>query len=279
MKVFVSADMEGISGVTDSDEMVFTGREFERARRFLTGDVNAAIAGAFEGGATEVVVNESHWMMRNLITEDVDPRAEIIRGIVKRGCMMHGLDDSFGAVFLVGYHSKDGTPYGVMNHTMLGREVQNLLMNGEPVGEMSVNGAYAGQFGVPVALLTGDQTAAAEAHEVFGVDNIETVIVKEGMGRFTAKLLHPSVAQKRIREAAKRAVQNAKHFKPYVVGPPASMGFEFTSTTMAEACSWIPTVERKGPRTVEFEFDDWVEGMGLLFALMWLALHVADPMY
>lgn len=278
MKVFISADMEGISGLTDSDEMDAVGREYERGRKLLTGDVNAAIEGAYRGGATEVVVNESHWLMRNLLTEDVDPRAEVIRGIVKRGCMVEGLDETFDAAMFVGYHSTHGTPFGVMNHAMLGKEIQNFLMNGEPVGEMTVNAAYAGQYGVPLVLVTGDQTAAAEAREVFG-DHIETAIVKEGIGRFTAKLLHPSVGQERIREAAMRGVENAKSVEPFIVPTPASMGFEFTSTTMAEVCSWIPTVERTGPRSVEFEFDDWREGMGLMFALLWLALHVADDMY
>jgi D-amino peptidase len=278
MKVFISADMEGVSGLTASDEMVFEGREFERGRRFLTDDVNAAIQGAFDGGATHVLVNESHWMMRNLLTEDIDSRAEVIRGIVKRGCMMEGLDESFDAVFFIGYHSKHGTPFGVMNHTMLGKEIQNLYLNGKPVGEMTVNAAFAGQVGVPVVLLTGDQTAVREAKEVFG-EGVETVAVKEGRGRFTAKLLHPSVAQAHIREAAKRAVQRSSEVRPFIAGSPASMGFEFTSTDMAEVCSWVPTVELVGPRSVEFTFTDWREGMGLMFALLWLALHVADQMY
>ena len=271
--------MEGVSGLTDSDEMIVEGHEFERGRRLLTGDVNAAIAGAFDGGATEVVVNESHWTMRNLLSEEVDPRATVIRGIVKRGCMMEGLDESFGAAFFVGYHSRHGVSRGVMNHAMLGKEIQNFYMNGQPVGEMTVNAAYAGQFGVPVTLITGDQTAAQEAHEVFGLNSIETVAVKEGLGRFTARLLHPTVAQQRIREGAARAVQRAPLTQPFVVKTPASMGFEFTSTAMAEVCSWIPTVNRVDPRTIEFTFDDWREGMGLMFALLWLALHVADRMY
>jgi D-amino peptidase len=259
--------------------MILEGHEFERGRRFLTGDVNAAIAGAFDGGATEVVVNESHWMMRNMLTEEIDHRATVIRGIVKRGCMMEGLDESFGAIFFVGYHSKHGVTNGVMNHAMLGKEIQNLYMNGQAVGEMAVNAAFAGQLGVPVVLVTGDQTAAQEAHELFGKENIETVAVKEGLGRFTARLLHPMVAQERIRDGAKRAVERAAKITPYRVGLPACMGFEFTSTAMAEVCSWIPTVRRLGPRTVEFEFNDWREGMGLMFALLWLALHVADRMY
>lgn len=277
MKIFISADMEGASGITDRDDLMYGGAEFERGRRFLTGDVNAAIQGAFDAGATAVVVNESHGSMRNLLTEDLDPRAELIRGSIKRGCMMEGLDESFAAVFFIGYHSKHGTARGIMNHAMLGKEVQNLYMNGEAVGEIAVNAAYAGQMNVPVALISGDQTAVAEAQAL--LPNIEGAIVKEGIERFTAKMLHATVAQARIREAAQRASQNIPALKPLKVGSPASMGFEFTSTAMAEVCSWIPTVRRLNDRTVEFTFDDWRNGMGTMFALLFLAIHVADPAY
>lgn len=277
VKIFISADMEGASGITDRDDLNYGGAEFERGRRFLTGDVNAAIEGAFEAGATAVVVNESHASMRNLLTDVLDPRAELIRGGIKRGCMMEGLDESFNAVFFIGYHSMHGTAHGIMNHAMLGKEVQNLYLNGKPVGEIGVNAAYAGQMKVPVALISGDQTAVAEAQALN--PNIEGAVVKEGIERFTAKLLHPNVAQARIREAATRAVQNIPLLKPYQVGPPASMGFEFTSTAMAEVCSWIPTVERTGDRSIAFKFDDWRKGMGTMYALLYLAVHVADPAY
>ena len=277
MKVFISADMEGATGVICSDEMQSEGREYERGRRFLTGDVNALVDGAFKGGATEVVVNESHWTMNNLLTEDLDPRAELIRGTIKRGCMMEGLDESFGIIFLTGYHSKHGTPHGIMNHTMLGKEIQNFYLNGEPVGEMAVNAAYAGQFGVPVGLVAGDQTLESEAKALLG--DVETVVLKKGRGRFTAQLIHPDVTGELLREGAMRAVQGAAQRKPYAVDSPASIGIEFTSTAMAEVCSWIPTVERTGPRSIDFTFADWREGMGLMFALLWLTLHVADQMY
>ena len=168
MKVFISADIEGVSGVVDRDDAIVGGREYERARRLMTADVNAAIAGAYEGGATQVLVNDAHSKMRNLIVEDLDPRAEVIQGVVKRGCMMEGLDECFAAVFFVGYHSRAGNPFGVMNHTMWSRGFQNLFLNGAPVGEIGINAAYAGQFGVPVALVTGDQTAVQEAQELLG---------------------------------------------------------------------------------------------------------------
>ena len=277
MKVFISADMEGISGLVDQEDTTIGGREYERARRLMTAEVNAAVAGAFEAGATQVLVNDSHSKMRNLIVEEIDPLIEVIQGAVKRGCMMEGLNESFDAVFFLGYHSKAGNPFGVMNHTMWSRGFQNLLLNGEPAGEIAVNAAYAGQIGVPVALVTRDQTAVEEAKELLG--DIESATVKQALGRFTARLSHPNTAQENVRQAARRALERVKDFKPYVVESPARMGIEFTSSAMSDVCSWIPTVDKISPRSVQFEFNDWREGMGLMLALMWLAIHTANDMY
>jgi D-amino peptidase len=277
MKVFISADIEGVSGVVDRDDAVVGAREYERARRLMTADVNAAIAGAYEGGATHVLVNDSHSKMRNLIVEDMDPRAEVIQGVVKRGCMMEGLDESFDAVFFVGYHSRAGNPFGVMNHTMWSRGFQNLYLNGIPVGEIGVNAAYAGQFGVPVALVTGDQTAVQEAQELLGA--VEGAVTKQGLGRFTARLLPPSKGQELTRQAACNALGRLKELKPYVLPKPVTMGIEFTSSAMADVCSWIPSVEKTGSRNVQFIFTDWREGMGMMLVLMWLAIHNTNDMY
>ena len=274
MKVYISADMEGISGVVDREDTTIGGRGYERARRLLTAEVNAVVAGALEAGATHVLVNDAHSTMRNLIVEDLVPGAEVIQGSLKRGCMMEGLDQSFDAVFFLGYHSRAGDPIGVMNHTMWSGGIQNLVLNGEPVGEIAVNAAYAGQMGVPVALVTGDQTAVDEAKALLG--DVESAIVKEALGRLTAKLSHPSVGRDRVRLAARVAVERAMDFQPYVVETPVAMGIEFTSSAMAEVCSWIPTVEKVSPRTVRFRFDDWRQGMGLMLALLWLAIHVAN---
>jgi D-amino peptidase len=277
MKVFISADIEGVSGVVDRDDAVVGAREYERARRLMTADVNAAIAGAYEGGATQVLVNDAHSKMRNLIVEDLDPRAEVIQGVVKRGCMMEGLDESFAAVFFVGYHSRAGNPFGVMNHTMWSRGFQNLFLNGAPVGEIGVNAAYAGQFGVPVALVTGDQTAVQEAQELLGP--LASAVTKQALGRFTARLLAPSKAQELTRQAARDALARLADFQPYVLPKPVTMGIEFTSSAMADVCSWIPTVRKISPRNIEFSFADWREGMGLMLALMWLAIHNTNDMY
>jgi D-amino peptidase len=135
VKVFISVDMEGVTAVTDPEDVLPDGSDYARGRVFMTGDANAAIQGAFDAGATEVVVNDSHWIMRNLLIEQLDPRARIIKGFHKPMCMVQGLDDSFDAAVFVGYHSCAGTEGGVLNHTLLGKEIQNMFLNGEPIGE------------------------------------------------------------------------------------------------------------------------------------------------
>jgi D-amino peptidase len=278
VKVFISADMEGVSGITNSDEIIYQNREeYERGRHLLTGDVNAAIQGAFDGGASHVVVNEAHWKMCNMLTEDVDLRAEVIRGKIKRGCMMEGLDENFDAVFFIGYHTKPGTYQGVMNHAFMGKEIWRILMNGVPVGEMEINAAYAGYFGVPIGMVSGDQVVCAEARETFG--NIETVAVKHSIGRFTARLVHPETSRNQICLAACRSLQRLSALRTFDPGNPVSIIIDFTSSAMAEVCSWLPTVERLGPRQIEFTIEDWKKGMGLISSITWLARRVSDPVF
>jgi D-amino peptidase len=199
MKVFVSVDMEGASAITDPEDVLPDGADYQRGRVFMTGDANAAILGAYDAGADEVLVNDSHWIMRNLLLEQLDPRARTIKGFHKSMCMVQGLDSSYDGAAFVGYHSCAGTEGGVLNHTLLGKEIQNVYLNGEPTGETRLNAAYAGHFGIPVLLVAGDDAVCEEARRLLG--DVETVAVKDGIDKFTANCLHPQVAQERIREA------------------------------------------------------------------------------
>ena len=139
VKVFISVDMEGISGITDPEDVLPDGADYQRGREFMTGDANAAILGAYDGGAAEVLVNDSHWIMRNLLLERLDPRARTIKGFHKSLCMVQGLDASYDGAVFVGYHACAGTEGGVLNHTLLGKEIQNVYLNGEPTGETRLN--------------------------------------------------------------------------------------------------------------------------------------------
>ena len=177
-KVYISVDMEGISGVNGDDQTAAGAAEYGRARKLMAEDANAAIRGAFEGGATDVLVNDSHGGQRNLLPEDLDPRARLISHSFKRHGMMEGLDESFDAVIFVGYHAKADSPRGVFAHTGSG-VVKDLVVNGKSVGEGGMNARLAQWFGVPVVLVTGDDVAVEQqkaklalcvelAHEVWG---------------------------------------------------------------------------------------------------------------
>ena len=274
MKIFVSVEMEGISGITDPEDLLPWQTGYEAARALMTRDTNAVIAGAFDGGADEVIVNDSHDLMRNFLVEEIDPRVRVIRGYQKPHGMMAGLDASHRAAFFVGYHSRAGTHAGVLNHTFMGKEIHDVLLNGEPAGETRFNAALAGVFGVPVALVSGDRTVCDEAEGLLGA--VETVVVKEGIDKYTASLLHPDVAREHLREGATRALSRLDEFRPYTVEPPYVLGVAWNSTTIAEACSLIPGVRLAGARENEFITDDFVQAMGVIRVMISVATAAVE---
>jgi D-amino peptidase len=274
MKVFISVDMEGVSGITDPEDVLPDGADYQRGRVFMTGDANAAILGAYDGGADEVLVNDSHWIMRNLLLERLDPRARTIKGFHKSLCMVQGLDASYDGAVFVGYHACAGTEGGVLNHTLLGKEIQNIYLNGEPTGETRLNAAYAGHFGVPVLVVAGDAAVGAEAERF--LDGVQTVAVKDGIDKFSANCLHPEVAQARIREATARAVAARSSVTPYVLSSPYRLGIEWNSTTIAATCAMIPGVGLTGSRSVEFVTDDYPELMRVLVVMLLLGMQVGQ---
>jgi D-amino peptidase len=274
VKVFISVDMEGISGITDPEDVLPDGADYQRGREFMTGDANAAILGAYDGGADEVLVNDSHWIMRNLLLERLDPRARTIKGFHKSLCMVQGLDASYDGAVFVGYHACAGTEGGVLNHTLLGKEIQNVYLNGEPTGETRLNAAFAGHFGVPVLVVAGDAAVCAEAERF--LPGVQTVAVKDGIDKFSANCLHPEVAQARIREATARALAGRGGVQPYVLSAPYTLGIEFNSTTIAATCAMMPGVELTGTRSVEFVTDDYPELMQVLVVMLLLGMQVGQ---
>lgn len=273
MKVFISVDMEGVTALTDPEDVAPEGSEYQRGRVFMTGDANAAIAGAFDAGATEVLVNDSHWIMRNLLIEQLDPRARVIKGFHKPMCMVQGLNSSFDAALFVGYHSCAGTEGGVLNHTLLGKEVQNLLLNGEPIGETRLNALLAGHHGVPISFVAGDTAVCAEAKRVLGED-LETYAVKDGIDMFTAECLHPDVTSQGIREGVARALAHKR--RPHEFDGPQTFGFEWNTTTIASSCELIPGVSKPTPRTTEFTTEDVEEAMRIIALQLLVGLQVGQ---
>jgi D-amino peptidase len=259
MRVYISVDMEGIAGVvhedqTDPTEPRHSG-EYNRFRRLMTNEANAAIAGALEAGANGVVVNDSHWLMRNLLAEDLNPAAELLSGGPKRLSMVEGISTGFDAAMFIGYHARAGTRNATIDHTYTSR-VYEARINGEPVGELGLNAAMAGMYGVPVALVSGDQAIAAEARALLGPE-VETVVIKEAVGRFAARSVAPSVACERIRVGAAAALTR-KHV-PFTFASPIRLEVDFALTQMADMAELVPGSNRVSGRTISYAAEDYKE--------------------
>lgn len=263
MRIFISADIEGVAGVVTPQQGTPGNPEYERARRLMTDEVNAAIAGAIEGGANHVLVNDSHGPMVNLIVEELDPRAECIIGRPKAAMMAAGLDASFHGVFFTGYHSGAGR-HGVLSHTVSGFAFQALRVNGIDCAEATLYGAYAGSLGVPVAMLTGDDQLAAQCLPLF--PGAEMVVVKHALGHRAARALSPAMARARIREAAEHAVRTLAGCTPYTIPGPCRLEADLASVAMADLCATIPVASRVGPRCVAFETP------GIADTIAWIAV-------
>ncbi len=270
LKVFISVDMEGISGVVTGDQTTASGADYNRFRRLMTEETNAAIDGAVQAGATEIVVNDSHGSMRNLLIEDLHAPAELISSNIKPMGMVQGLDNTFDAVIFIGYHAKAGSAVGVLAHTGSGA-VGDLRINGKSVGEGGMNIYAAGAHGVPVVLITGDQVAIAQAREL--VPNIEGVQVKEAIGTLAARSLRPEEARKRIREATTRALKRRSEIQAVKTSTPATFEVEFTQTALAAVAEEIPTVKRINEHTVRFQAADYLQGYRL-FRVLYKYLQV-----
>jgi len=254
VKVYISADMEGVSGVVAWESTERGKDDYERMRRLMTQEVNAAIEGALEAGATYVVVNDSHGGMRNLVLEDLKPEARVISGDRKPLSMMEGISPDFDAVFFVGYHSQ-ACSLGVLNHTYTTRVVQ-YSVNGKAVGETGMNALIAGFFGVPVALVTGDAAVVAEAKALLG--DVETVAVKEARSQYSALCLHPVKARELIKEAAAKALRNLPAYRPLRPESPSTVRLSFSASGHADAASIMPGAVRVDPVTVEFTAQDYI---------------------
>jgi len=274
MKVYMSVDMEGGTGVTGLKDIMPGQKAYKRFRRLLTQDVNAAVEGAIQGGATGIIVNEAHNGMRNLLLEELHPKAELITGFNKPLLMVDGINSTFNAAFMIGYHARAGTAASVVNHTLF-LEVLNVRVNGELLGEFGLSTMVAGHFGVPVVLVTGDDKVIKEAVELVG--NIESACVKKGIDLTVAQCLPPEESTTRIRDAAKRAVTNVTEYKPLKLTPPLKFEVEFAWTSMAAAATLITGVTRENSRTVTFTSQNAVEGYQMLTAAL-LTSSSASPL-
>jgi D-amino peptidase len=274
VKIFLSSDVEGTAGIVDWQQVLGPGTEYEMGRRLLLGEVNAAIDGALEGGATEVVVNDSHWTMQNLPPGELHGRASYISGKHKPLYMMEGLDATYDAVFFVSYHGSIGADGSVLSHTYNPSVISEVRLNGEVVGESAINALVASHHKVPVALVTGDRHAVEESRRHMPM--AEGVVVKESISRFAAHSLHPDAACELIRQGAQAAVKRLGELKPPAIEAKARLDVSVLTADMAAISTWIKGVERTGPRSVVIEGADHLQVYRSFVGLSYLTRSVAE---
>jgi len=259
-KVFISADMEGISGISASDQLSATGAEYNRSRRMMADDVNAAVRGARRGGAIEIVVNDSHGTMRNLRLEDLDKQVRLISHSFKQSGMMEGLDESFDAVVFIGYHAKAGHPAGLFAHTGSG-VVRDVRVNGQSLGEGGLNTMVAASYGVPVVLVTGDDVAVRQVAEV--ATSAKTVAVKRAINPRAVELRPFAAVHQEIESAAFEGVRDARKFAPQRAGS-YKVEVQFQNVAIPEIAQNLPTMTRPMPDTISFTTDSMPKAYTLI---------------
>jgi D-amino peptidase len=256
-RIYVSADMEGVAGVVTGDQLGPPGFEYERFRGFMTDEVLAAIEGARAAGATEFLVSDSHGNGENLLIERFPKDVQIVRSWPRPLAMMQGIDGTFEAALFVGYHASTTNPEGVRAHTMSSAHLADLRLNGVSMPEAGLNAAIAGHYGVPVAMISGDDAIVKEAQALLGP--IAGAVVKWNYGFHSARTLTPAAACDVIRDAARRAIAEPRGRKPFVVSAPVTLDLRFKNYRPAEVLAYLPIVERTDAHAIRFRGKDVLE--------------------
>ena len=253
LRVFISVDMEGISGVVTSAETGSTGPDYGYFRRIMSHEANAAVLGAFDAGATEVVVRDSHGSARNILPDLLDPRALLLRDWSggPKG-MMEGIDETFDAVVFIGYHARAGTADAIIDHTSTGNVV-DFAINGQSLPEAGYNALMAGHYGVPVVFVAGDRAICDQVTELFG--DVGTFATKEGIGAASLGL-HPETAAKAIRTGVAEAVRNRSGYQPFTLAKPYTLVLKLKSEASIYNGSFFPGAQRTGDWELTFTHDD-----------------------
>lgn len=257
MNILIACDMEGITGVVHWDHVDSSHAEYARFRRLMTGDVNAAVAGAFDGGATRVVVSDGHGYGRNILIEELDTRAVLNSGSPSPLSMVQGADGGIDAAMFVGYHARMGSQRAILDHTWSSSAIAGVWLNARLVGEIGLNAAVCGHFGVPVIMMSGDQTACAEAKAAIGP--VETAVVKQATGRMAAECLPPEMTRHLIHDAAGRAMERLRTgqaLQPLRTEEPVTITVELQQSEMADRLSLMPGTRRLEDKRVEIVAGD-----------------------
>lgn len=257
MKIYISADMEGVVGAVTADQLSPTGFEYQRFREFMTQEVNAAIEGAVAAGATEIVVSDSHGNAQNLLIEKLPKKTLLVRGFPRPLVMMQGIDATFDGAIFLGYHASTTNPNGVRAHTMSSARLADVRLNNTSMSEGGFNAAIAGHFNVPIIMVSGDDAAVKEVSDLLG--DIEGAVVKWNYGFHSAKTMMPEAAYNLIREKAKKAVGRIKAFKPYKLKTPVQLDVRFKNYRPSELLSYLSIVERTDAHSIRFMGKDMIE--------------------
>lgn len=276
MRVYISTDMEGITGVAIGKHVQPAEKDYERFRRLMTKDTNAAIEGALSAGATEVVVSDGHGPMTNILIEELHPTARLVSGSNRMLAQLEGIDKGFDAAFFVGYHLREGGGDGILNHTLIGRIVYEVRINGEPADEALINAGLAGAYGVPLALVTGDSAVCSAAQKRF--PGIVVAPVKEALDQFTGLSLGPEKAHALIRQRAQQALEavRAGSIVPYRAPTPVTFEVDFKRTAPAHMATLFPGITRRGPRTISVTDADYLGAFKQFWGSLIVGLATAE---
>ncbi len=269
MKIYISADIEGIWGVVSRKQIIGESGDYLRARKLMTQEVNLVCEELFKNGVKEIVVNDSHGPMDNIIIEELHPEVSLISGYPKDLSMMEGVDETFDAAMLIGYHPKAGTQQGIFDHTYAGRVVSSLKVNGEELGESGLNALVAGHFDVPVVLVAGDDKVTMDVKNEIG--DIETVAVKQTISRYCAKNLPYNQLKASYEEAVSKAVKNISKYPIKKHNTPLNLTLEFPQSVMVDKALSLPQVSKVNAKTVAFSAKDPVELYKVFRAIVTLA--------
>lgn len=257
LKVYISADMEGVVGAVTGDQLGPSGFEYGRFRQFMTDEVNAAIAAAREMGATEILVSDSHGNGENLLIEQLPSDIQLVRSWPRPLMMMQGIDETFDAAVFIGYHSSTSNTRGVRAHTMSSASLTAVRINGVEMMEASINAAIAGDFGVPVVMISGDDATIEEARSTIG--DMEGAVVKWSYGFHSARTLMPEPALALIDERVRAALARLDDFQPYRMDGPVELEVSFKNYMPAELLAYLPIVDRVDSHTIRFTGRDMTE--------------------
>jgi D-amino peptidase len=269
MKTLIAVDMEGISGVTGWNHVLPDHAEYPRGRQWMTADVNAAIEGAARAGSDEIIVTDGHWDGSNILIESLDSRASLINGSPSPLSMIQGVSEGVDAVVFIGYHAMAGTRNAILDHTWSSARVYNLRLNDTLAGEIALNAAVCGHFGVPVTTISGDQSACAEAAAL--IHGIHPAQVKKANGRMNAECLSLDQAHNLITTAVKDGVQSHKKIKPYTLPGIVTFAVEFYRSDMADWAEGLPGSKRTAARIVEYTGEDILDASRAFRSMVGLA--------